>query len=146
MKIRTLIIGTLTVLVLLAPAATAAPSKSGPRQAAGAKIVQKPSAIANPSKHKSSTTRAGAGAQTPGEHDVIYVAPFGTTPIFTPHYIYIPAPSTPPQPYVDGNECEDAGNNCTDAQLCEFWGENCGSLPEGIPPSGTAAEGTQRVN
>jgi hypothetical protein len=142
-KTRTLIIGTGTVLVLLAPAATAAPGKTVPRQAAGHKIVQKPSAIANRSKQKSSATRAGAGAPVPAEHDVIYVAPFGMTPIFTPHYIYIPAPPTSPQPYVDPNECEDNGTNCTDAQLCEFWGENCGSFPLGISPSEAPAEGTQ---
>jgi hypothetical protein len=71
-RIRTLVIGTGTVLVLLA--ATAAPGKTGPR-------------------------------------------------------------------YADPNECEDNGNNCTDAQLCEFWGENCGSFPGGIPATGAPAEG-----
>lgn len=96
------------------------------------------------SKHKSLAARAGRGAAVPGEHDGLYVAPFGPTPIVTPHYVYIPAPATPPQPYVDPNECEDNGTNCTDAQLCEFWGENCGSFPAGIPPPPEPPpEGTQ---
>ena len=76
----------------------------------------------NRSKQTSSATRAGAGA--PEQHQ-FYVAPFGTTPIFTRHYIYSPGPATPLQPYVDPNECEDNGTNCTDAQLCEYWGANC---------------------
>jgi hypothetical protein len=45
-----------------------------------------------------------------------------------PLYIYVPGPSTPTA-YVDPNECQDSGTNCTDVQACEFWGENCGSIP-----------------
>ena len=97
----------------------------------------------NRSKHTSSASRAGAGAPVPAEGDQIYYAPFGTTPIFTRHYIYYPAPPTPPQPYVDPNECEDNGTNCTDAQLCEFWGENCDSKSQGNAPSEASAEGLQ---
>jgi hypothetical protein len=55
---------------------------------------------------------------------VIYTAPFGTSPIVTPGYIYSPGPINP-SAYVDPNECVDTGSNCTDAELCTYWGENC---------------------
>jgi hypothetical protein len=38
--------------------------------------------------------------------------------------IYIDIPVVPPPaPYVDPNQCEDSGTNCTDQQLCQYWGE-----------------------
>ncbi len=45
-----------------------------------------------------------------------------------PNYIYVPGPTTPTV-IVDPNECQDSGTNCSDLQACEFWGENCGSIP-----------------
>ena len=51
----------------------------------------------------------------------------------TARIIYIDVPVVPSsQPYVDPNACADSGNDCTTAQLCEYWGEDCdGSTDSG---------------
>ena len=120
MKIRTLIIGTGTVLVLLAPAATAAPSKTIPRQAAGHKIVQKPSAIAKPAQKNASTP-------------TIFTAPFPPWPIVTPHYIYIPGFAGSAS-NVSEPDCASSYSNCTAQELCDIWGENCPPPTTQAPP------------
>jgi hypothetical protein len=49
----------------------------------------------------------------------------GSSSIVTPRYIYVPAPAAAPSSYADPNNCENSGNDCTDQQLCELWGESC---------------------
>ena len=58
----------------------------------------------------------------------------------TPGYIYSPGPINP-RAYVDPNECEDTGSNCTDAQLCTYWGENC-DIAAAVPADASAASDT----
>jgi hypothetical protein len=95
------------------------------------------------SKHGSSrgkTTPGKVTTRTGGQRG-FHTAPFGSSPIVTPRYIYIPAPPTPPGTYVDPNGCQDSGSSCTDRQLCEDWGEDCGTqVPvESRPTDATAA-------
>ena len=78
-----------------------------------------------------------AGKSRVARPGVIYTAPFGTSPIVTPGYIYSPGPINP-SAYVDPNECADTGSNCTDAQLCTYWGENCdivAAVPQDAAPT-----------
>ena len=42
-----------------------------------------------------------------------------------PLYIFVPGYSGPAVAPGAVDECESSGVNCTDTQLCEFWGENC---------------------
>jgi len=59
---------------------------------------------------------------TAGAH-VIYTAPWPSVPIITPRYIYYPGaapdPNAPPMPA----DCATTGQNCTDVELCELWGQ-----------------------
>jgi hypothetical protein len=54
-------------------------------------------------------------------------------------YIYMPAGTPSVTPYVDPNGCVDSGTDCTDQELCEYWGMNCDSLPTAgqSDPAGT---------
>jgi len=74
--------------------------------------------------------------------DVIYGAPFGPTSIVAPGYIYAPGPVAGSSTFVDPNECQDNGDNCTDAQLCQYWGENCDSMAADTPAPATTASDT----
>ena len=74
--------------------------------------------------------------------DVIYSAPFSPTSIVTQGYIYAPGPVAGASTYADPNECQDDGNNCTDQQLCQYWGENCDSAAADTPALATTASDT----
>jgi hypothetical protein len=118
--------------------AMTATSASATREAAThvttyARAAQQPSTNATPAK--SPKGLAPARNTTPSHKTVtavapaqIYFAPFPDHPIITPRYIYIPASPEPSDPAADPNECEDSMNGCTNLQLCEIWGANCGSL------------------
>ncbi len=122
MKIQTLIVAGAAAFALLAPAAGAAGNKSS-RHVGTAGHVTAHRVV----KHKS-----GTGSKTSKP------APLRTVP-----YIYIPGPSNPAPPYVDPNECQDNGTNCTDVQACDYWGENCGSLPSfALPDPATTIDTT----
>jgi hypothetical protein len=99
MRFPTLIIAAGTALALASSAATAAQAKHKPLPSSGTRTP----------------TTAGNG-------DVIYTAPFGSVPIRTAHYIYIPGPASP-TPYVA--DCATNGDGCTPEQLCDISGENC---------------------
>jgi len=49
-----------------------------------------------------------------------------------PLYIYVPGYSGPALAQDPVDECESSGVNCTDSQLCQYWGENCSTA---IAPS-----------
>ena len=53
-------------------------------------------------------------------------------------YIHVPAVANP-APYVDPNECEDTGSNCTADQACEYWGE-CDSTSVAATADPTATD------
>ena len=64
-------------------------------------------------------------------------------------YIKVPGPANP-STFVDPNECQDSGNNCTDQQACQYWGMNCDSISgttvqtpsqPAAPPSTAGASG-----
>jgi len=42
-----------------------------------------------------------------------------------PLYIYVPGGPNQASSAPGANDCLAYGNNCTDQQLCEIWGENC---------------------
>jgi hypothetical protein len=42
-----------------------------------------------------------------------------------PLYIYVPSVAGTPATADSTDQCETFGVDCTDAQLCELWGENC---------------------
>ena len=61
----------------------------------------------------------------------------------TPTYIDIPASTTAAATaYVDPNECQNTGGNCTDEQLCAIWGENCGTPAAFAPSISSTSNGT----
>lgn len=53
----------------------------------------------------------------------VYTAPFSSTPIVTPRYVYVPAAIPNPYALAYAEDCSVSGNNCTPEQLCEIWGE-----------------------
>ena len=99
MRLRTLIIATGSTLAFAAPYAHATTT---PRLA--------------PAHPKTSTKPAVAQAG-------MYVAPFPSRPIVTPRYVYLP-PDAGNYPVVVV-DCQAGGNDCTDDQLCAYWGVNC---------------------
>ena len=124
MKIHTLIIGKGMIVALIAPVATASPINTVPRLATGhQKSAQSSTAI----------TKLASHAISPG----VYFAPWPSSPIVTPRYIYVPGFSGPPS--IDAEpDCASSGANCTPRQLCDIWGENC-PAPDVAPPL-TAAQ------
>ena len=111
MKIRTLMIGTGTVLVLLAPTATAAPNKTVPRQGGGPQ--DPPEAVCD----RQARTEERIDA------DPIYAAPFPPWPIVTPRHIYI-AGFAGSASNVTEPDCASSYSNCTEQELRDTWGEN----------------------
>ncbi len=59
----------------------------------------------------------------PRPHRRPRIAPFPSWPIVTPRYIYIPADAANFPVVVD--DCHTNGNNCSDDQLCDYWGVSC---------------------
>jgi hypothetical protein len=51
-------------------------------------------------------------------------------------YIHVPAVANP-APYVDPNECQDNGSNCTADQACEYWGECAASYGQATDQTAT---------
>jgi hypothetical protein len=102
------IVSTIAALSLAATSATAAfataPAKGG-------------------SAHQATATQA----KSHQSRDVVYTAPFPSTPVVTPDYIYVPAatptPATAAQIAAYEDDCAVTGNDCTPEQLCETWGE-----------------------
>lgn len=124
MKIQTLIVAGAAAFALLAPAAGAAGNKSarhvGPAdQVTGHRLV----------KHNRTT---GSKASKPAKVTTLAKSkpakPVKPATRVVP-YIYVPGPTTPAPAYVDPNGCADSGTDCTDQELCDYWGENCDSLP-----------------
>ena len=140
MTLRTSIVTVGAVLALIAPAAASARAVTNQYVDAAVSVAQGnhgvKTTLHNSSKKKSGKTKVRVTG-TSGA----YSAPFGSKPIVTPRYIYVPGPTTAPSAYVDPNECQDNGTNCTDFQLCEFWGENCDTQAPvdaaSVDPSGT---------
>jgi hypothetical protein len=56
-------------------------------------------------------------------------------------YIHVPAVANP-APYVDPNECQDTGSNCTAEQACEYWGECATSYGQATDPTATEPTAT----
>ncbi len=128
MKIQTLIVAGAAAFALLAPAAGAAGNKSarhvGPaNHLTGHRVI----------KHKTGAT-GKTSKPVKKVTTVAKVKPVKPTPPRTVPYIYVPVPSYPTPPVIDPNECQDSGTNCTDEQACEYWGENCDSLPSFAQP------------
>jgi hypothetical protein len=122
--LRTSIVTAGAVLALLAPAAANAREVTNKHADAGASAARGNHGVKS-STHRGSKKKGGKTTAR-GSHGA-HTAPFGSSSIVTPRYIYVPAPATAPSSYVDPNECQDNGNDCTDQQLCQFWGENCDS-------------------
>ena len=124
MKIQTLIVAGAAAFALLAPAAGAAGNKSSRHVGTAGHVTAHRDRQAQ-ERHGQQDLEAGPTA-----------GPFR-------RIIYIPGPSNPAPPYVDPNECQDNGTNCTDEQACDYWGENCGSLPSfALPDPATTIDTT----
>jgi hypothetical protein len=106
MRLSALILALGSTLSLLCVDANATTS---PR---GTAVVHEASAHPAVAKHGSSASPHRA-----------YVAPFPSSPIVTPRYIYVPANAA--NPPVVSDTCQNVANNCTNQQLCEIWGQNC---------------------
>ena len=129
MNIRTSLIAIGATLALIAPAVASAraivnqkgdtyfASKHGSHA-----LVNSTSFVSENGHIVSGKTKTNSGGKTrvdrPG---AVYTAPFATSPIVTPGYIYSPGPINP-SAYVDPNECEDTGSNCTDVRALHLLG------------------------
>ncbi len=146
MNIRTSLIAIGATLALIAPAAASARAivnQKGDTYLAsrhsGHALVNSTSFVSENGHIVGGKTKTSSGGKTrvdrPG---AVYTAPFATSPIVTPGYIYSPGPINP-SAYVDPNECLDTGSNCTDVDLCTYWGENCdivADVPQDASPAG----------
>jgi hypothetical protein len=146
MTIRTSLIAIGATLALIAPAAASAraivnqkgdtylSSKHGSHA-----LVNSTSFVSENGHVASRKAKTNSGGKLRVERPgVVYSAPFGSNPIVTPGYIYSPGPINP-SAYVDPNECRDSGSNCTDIELCTYWGENCdiaAAVPQDAAPAG----------
>jgi hypothetical protein len=146
MNIRTSLIAIGATLALIAPAAASARAVVNQKgdtyltaRHSGHALVNSTSFVSENGHLSSGKLKARTGSRLRVEKPgVIYTAPFGTSPIVTPGYIYSPGPINP-SAYVDPNECVDTGSNCTDAELCTYWGENCdvaAAVPQDASPAG----------
>jgi hypothetical protein len=114
--LRTSIVAAGALLALLAPAAANAREVTKLYANAAASNVHGNHSVKS-STHRSSKKKSGSSS------------------IVTPRYIYVPAPAAAPSSYVDPNNCANSGNDCSDQQLCELWGESC----DVQPPADTTA-------
>ena len=105
MNIRTVCITAASVLALVAPAAAFARETAG--HATHHKVVVGKSSTAGKTTH------------------VLYTAPFGSVPIRTPNYLYIPGMSAGATiPEAPSADCATDMSNCTDpTDLCQYWGQ-----------------------
>jgi hypothetical protein len=135
LKIPTLILAGTAAFALLAPTAGAAGNKSA-RHVGPSSHLTAHRAI----KHKSTI---GSKSSKPAKKitTVAKVKPVVPKQRVVP-YIYVPAGVSSTPPYVDPNGCADSGTDCTDVQLCEFWGMNCDSLPTFAYPNPATTTGT----
>ena len=124
MTLRTSIVTAGAVLALLAPAAANAREVTNKHADAGASAARGNHGVKS-SAHRGSKKKGGKTTARAGGSLGADTAPFGSSSVVTPRYIYVPAPATVPSSYVDPSECQENGINCTDPQLCQFWGENC---------------------
>jgi hypothetical protein len=148
MNIRTSLIAIGAILALIAPAAASARAIVNQKgdtyftSKHGSHALVNSTSFASENGHfVTGKLKARSGSRLRVEKPgAVYTAPFATSPIVTPGYIYSPGPINP-SAYVDPNECMDTGSNCTDAQLCTYWGENC-DIAAAIPADATPAGDT----
>ena len=50
-----------------------------------------------------------------------------------PLYIIWTSPLGSQTPVANGGDCESTGNNCSPAELCSYWGENCDQVDASQP-------------
>jgi hypothetical protein len=72
--------------------------------------------------------------------DVVYRAPWPTTPIVTPSYIYQPSSAVSLGTVSQADTCADFGTGCTDEQLCATWAINCAESAVSPDPLSQANE------
>jgi hypothetical protein len=127
--------GTLVAAAIFALAATAANASVRRDAPPTAKAHGRSTHVQSATADAATGTRSASADATPphpapkaSAAPQIYRAPFPPYPIVTPRYVYYPAATPTANPAPDPNACADSGNDCTALQLCEFYGENCGSL------------------
>ena len=124
MTLRTSIVTAGALLAMLAPAAANAREVTNQYADAAVSVAHGNHGVKS-SAHRGSKKKGGKTTARAGGSLGADTAPFGSSSVVTPRYIYVPAPATVPSSYVDPSECQENGINCTDPQLCQFWGENC---------------------
>ena len=110
MHIRTGCITAASVLALAAPAAA---------------FARHTAVHANRHKVVAGTTAKPGGSRAGKRTHVVYTAPFGSVPIRTSTYVYIPG-MTPDgaAPAAVSADCSTDMNACTDpVELCQIWGQ-----------------------
>ena len=127
MRLSTVIAAACSALALLLAAAAQARPELARHHGAAALPAARTSLLHPSSKGRSSTAPAAPHG--------IRVAPFASTPIVKAYHVSGSPTVSSAMPYIDPNECEDNGTSCTDAQLCLYWAESCGSSPYGVPPA-----------
>jgi hypothetical protein len=104
MSIRTLCITAASVLALAAPASAFA------REVAY-----------NGTNHKVVVAKGSRAGRTT---HVVYTAPFGSVPIRTPIYIYLPAVESDGTTTAPAADCSADMSYCSDpVELCQIWGQ-----------------------
>jgi len=119
MKALKTLIATGAMLAVVAPAAHATLDKVLPAKAPKATAVK----VVKASHHVKplAAKRPGNDAST-GVNYIVVTSPLGT------------------QPQVQGDDCESTGDNCTPAEACSYWGENCDQVDSSQPADDSSME------
>jgi hypothetical protein len=147
MAARTMLIVIGITVVFGAALVTAAASATDSSRAGAAQPGRAGVGSATSKAATTKVARARTETKRAGSRDQIYVAPFAQHPITTRLYIYAPGPiGSGAVSGATGDSCETSGSDCTDEELCEFWGMNCpdggiSSLPSGARVAGASDQG-----
>lgn len=83
-------------------------------------VLAVPAAASRPtSSHHHSRRVSTPSREAP---QTVYGAPWPSTPIETPDYVYVPG-GPPAQEPAGLDACTARGEDCTAEELCELWGE-----------------------
>ena len=142
MNIRTSLIAIGATLALIAPAVASARAIVNQKGDTYFTAKHGSHALVNATNFVSENGHLATSGKTQG-HTIGKTSTAGKTSVVRPSviYIYQAGPAAASTTYVDPNECADTGGNCTDAELCTFWGENC-DIVANVPQDASPANDT----